>query len=88
MTSELVTNVIRHANTDVTVSVEPGPPFRVEVHDGAAAGDAFRELIVRKPSAVSHSAPSGRGLSLLHDLAERIGLDDDPNGGKAVWFEL
>jgi len=37
MTSELVTNVVLHANTDVTVSITRGPPVRVEVHDGAAA---------------------------------------------------
>jgi hypothetical protein len=44
MASELVTNVVLHANTDVTVSVTRGPPVRVEVRDGAAATDAFREL--------------------------------------------
>lgn len=88
LTSELVTNVIRHAHTAVTVAVEPGPPFRVEVHDGVAATEAFRDLIARKPPPAPHTASSGRGLSLLHDLAARFGLDDDPDGGKVVWFEL
>jgi anti-sigma regulatory factor (Ser/Thr protein kinase) len=37
MTSELVANVIRHANTEVRVNVDLGPPVRVEVHDGVAA---------------------------------------------------
>src|SRR3954470_15240065 len=35
LTSELVTNVVRHARTDATITVDVGPPFRVEVHDGA-----------------------------------------------------
>lgn len=88
LTSELVGNVVRHARTVVTVSVSPGPPFRVEVHDGVAATDAFRQLIARKPPSTTDTASSGRGLVLVHDLAVRLGLDDDPDGGKVVWFEL
>lgn len=87
MTSELVANVVRHARTDVTVAVDVGPPTRVEVRDGAAATDAFRDMVVRRPAPVLLSAPGGRGLGILHDLATRIGLDDDPEGGKVVWFE-
>ncbi len=46
MTSELVTNVVLHTNNaDVTVNITRGPPVRVEVRDGAAATEAFRELI-------------------------------------------
>lgn len=89
MTSELVGNVVRHAHTELTVTVKPGPPFRVEVHDGVAATDAFRALIAQRPSPPAMAASGGRGLGLLHDLATRIGLDDDPpNGGKVVWFEM
>ena len=87
LTSELVANVVRHAHTDLTVSVEPGPPFRVEVHDGVGATEAFRTLIARKPPAAD-TALSGRGLGLVHDLAARLGIEDDPGGGKVVWFEL
>jgi anti-sigma regulatory factor (Ser/Thr protein kinase) len=87
LTSELVTNVVRHARTDATVRVVVGPPFRVEVHDGAAATDAFRELIAESPM-VQAAKVDGRGLAVLHHMAARVGLEDDPDGGKVVWFEM
>jgi len=86
MTSELVTNVVLHANTDVTVSITRGPPVRVEVRDGAAATEAFRELIGASDMP-GPSSTGGRGLALVRALASRVGLDDDPDGGKIVWFE-
>jgi anti-sigma regulatory factor (Ser/Thr protein kinase) len=89
MTSELVTNVVRHANTEVRVSIDVGPPVRVEVHDHVAATDAFREMLRTRPGPGAVNADGGRGLTLVHDLASRIGLrDDDPLGGKVVWFEV
>lgn len=88
LTSELVTNVVRHAATDVTVRVQAGPPLRVEVQDGAAATEAFREMIALRPPDVPGSALGGRGLLLVHDLATRVGLDDAADHGKVVWFEL
>lgn len=87
MASELVTNVVRHANTDVTVSVTRGPPVRVEVRDGAAVTETFRELIAAA-TMPSVSSAGGRGLALVSALASRVGLDDDPDGGKVVWFEF
>jgi len=87
MTSELVANVVRHAETQVAVSVRRGPPVRVEVHDGVAATEAFRELIGTGVEMPDPSSPGGRGLALVRTLSTRIGLDDDPGGGKVVWFE-
>jgi anti-sigma regulatory factor (Ser/Thr protein kinase) len=87
MTSELVANVVRHAETEVAVSVRRGPPVRVEVHDGVAATEAFRELIGTGVAMPDPSSPGGRGLALVRALSSRIGLDDDPAGGKVVWFE-
>ena len=87
LTSELVSNVIRHAHTDVTVEVEVGPPVRVGVRDGAAATGAFRALMER-PTWPETSSVTGRGLSLLRALSSSFGLDDDESGGKVVWFEL
>ncbi len=86
MTSELVTNVVLHANTDVVVTITHGPPVRVEVRDGEAATEAFRELIGAS-AMPSPSSTSGRGLALVSALATRVGLDDVPGGGKIVWFE-
>lgn len=88
MTSELVMNVALHANTAVTVTVRDGPPVRVEVHDGVAATDAFREMMAADRPFPEASAVSGRGLHLVRSLSTRVGLDDDPDGGKVVWFEL
>lgn len=88
LVSELVTNVVRHARTDVTVAVRPGPPCRVEVQDGQAATDAFRALMSEGPAWPDTSSPSGRGIGIVHGLAARIGLDDASDGGKIVWFEL
>ncbi|HEY2330542.1 MAG TPA: ATP-binding protein [Acidimicrobiales bacterium] len=87
LTSELVANVVRHANTELTVEVDAGPPLRISVRDGSAATAAFRK-IVADPAWPHPDATSGRGLGLLHKLAVRVGLDDAPDGGKIVWFEL
>lgn len=88
LTSELVTNVIRHARTDLSVTVRVGTPVHIGVADGAAATDAFRELIAEPPTLVTNSSPEGRGIALVHALAIRLGLDDTPDGGKVVWFEM
>ena len=88
MTSELVTNGALHANTAVTVTVREGPPVRVEVHDDAAATDAFREIVTAGRPIPNASAVRGRGLDLVRALSTRLGLDDDPDGGKVVWFEV
>jgi len=88
MTSELVTNVANHAPSDLTLTVRVGPPIRVEVHDGVAATEAFRELIHGGGGMPDVSAIRGRGLPLLRLFATRVGLDDDARGGKVVWFEV
>jgi anti-sigma regulatory factor (Ser/Thr protein kinase) len=87
MTSELVSNVLRHTDSPVTVKAGVGPPFRVEVHDGAAATEAFRKMIAERPQLTAADVVGGRGIRLVHDLASRIGLEEDGDG-KAVWFEL
>jgi anti-sigma regulatory factor (Ser/Thr protein kinase) len=86
MVSELVTNVIRHAHGAIRLSLDVGPPVRVAVHNHEAATDAFRALVAggRMPSP---DAPGGRGLPIVRALASRVGLEDDPHGGKVVWFE-
>ena len=86
--SELVANVVSHARTPVTLRVDPGPPLRVEVRDGVAATEAFRLVITSGQAMPDASSVSGRGIALVHAMATRLGLDDDPGGGKVVWFEL
>ncbi len=87
MTSELVTNVANHAASELTVTVRAGPPVRVEVHDGVAATEAFRDLLNAGGPMPDASSGRGRGLPLVRLLAKRVGLDDDTRGGKVVWFE-
>jgi len=87
--SELTANVVRHAATDFTVMVGCDPCVRIEVHDGAAATDAFR-AIVDDPPPFEAGSPGGRGLTLVARMASRFGLADEPGerNGKVVWFEL
>ncbi|HKY15201.1 MAG TPA: ATP-binding protein [Microthrixaceae bacterium] len=87
-TSELVTNAILHARTELTLVVD------VEEHDGAirsvslsvADGDPSPPV----PQPFSPESVSGRGLLIIDALAERWGYgprpDDEP--GKQVWATL
>jgi anti-sigma regulatory factor (Ser/Thr protein kinase) len=86
MTSELVTNVVGHVGSAVTITVRDGPVVRIEVHNHEEATKAFRDLLHNSPRP-ANTSPSGRGLGLVRSLASRVGLDDDAGGGKVVWFE-
>jgi len=86
MTSELVSNVVGHVGSEVTITVRDGPLVRIEVHNHEAATEAFRDLLDHSPQPADTS-PTGRGLGLVRSLASRVGLDDDASGGKVVWFE-
>jgi anti-sigma regulatory factor (Ser/Thr protein kinase) len=90
LTSELVSNVVRHAQTQLAVVVRFDPCVRIEVHDGAAATDAFREILERTHTHMPVESTGGRGLPLVRGLASRFGLADEPGRwkGKVVWFEL
>ena len=90
LTSELVTNVIRHARTEFTVVVRFNGTMRDEVHDGQAATEAFRTIIRRPPIAIPTESARGRGLGLVHVLRERVRARDERGlrDGKVVWFEL
>ena len=86
MTSELVSNVVGHVGSAVTIAVGGGPLVRIEVHNHDAATEAFRDLLDNS-APPAHTSPTGRGLCLVRSLASRVGLDDDVDGGKVVWFE-
>ena len=78
--SEVVTNALQHAGTEVDVSVHCTSEWlRVEVTDGSPSHPVLRD----NPT----MAGTGRGIWLLDELAARWGID--PEGvGKVVWFEL
>ena len=86
MTSELVSNVVGHVGSMVTITVRDGPLVRIEVHNHEAATQAFQDLLRDSPRPANTSL-TGRGLGIVRSLASRVGLDDDPGRGKVVWFE-
>lgn len=85
LTSELVTNAVRHAGLDdqdkieVTVSVD-SRILRITVRDRGAGFDP--EAVVRQPS-----DEGGWGLDLLRRLSSRWSVDRG-SAGTVVWFEI
>ena len=80
LVSELVTNAIMHARTDVELRVVTGRArLRVEVSDGSLAQPVRR----RRTALVA----TGRGLGMVESLASRWGVQQTRRG-KTVWFEL
>ncbi len=84
LVSELVTNAVRHANrapgdSIVLVSELAEKTLRVEVHD---PGGGF----VPSTPSPDPARPSGWGLYLVAELADRWGVDSDDR--TLVWFEL
>lgn len=80
ITSEVVTNAVIHAGTDVdVVVVADAGQARVEVHDG------LPEPPVRQPLQPDH--PNGFGLHVVDAVAECWGVREF-EGGKCVWFEV
>ena len=78
--SEVVTNAVLHARTDVAVSVvDLGDRVRIEVTDGSRVRPA--------PRAFAEISPTGRGLHLLERLATSWGVQMLASG-KIVWFEI
>lgn len=80
LTSEIVSNALLHAGTDMTVCVQQdGPGVRVEVTDGSGVPPVRRRM--------SSSATTGRGVQLLDSLADEWGWIPSLQG-KSVWFRV
>lgn len=80
LTSELVSNVVRHVGSNIVVrAIHDDDQIRVEVDDTSAA---LPEIRHPRPLDVG-----GRGMVLVDTLADRWGTDLHP-GGKTVWFEI
>ncbi len=84
MVSELVTNVVLHARTDLVVhlglrTTATVTVLRVGVRDGSG----------RPPRTMRYSdlAATGRGLRIVRTLASDSGVETDADG-KTVWFEI
>jgi anti-sigma regulatory factor (Ser/Thr protein kinase) len=80
-TSELITNAVRHAGTDVVLSLLLGDSLTVEVKD------AHPELRRAEPEANDELATSGRGLHIVAAVSSDWGVRR-VRDGKAVWFTL
>jgi PAS domain S-box-containing protein len=81
LTSELVTNGIVHAHTDLQIVVEATSAWvRVEVIDGNPQLPSRREY--------DDSAITGRGLEMVELLADDFGVEPLADEGKRVWFRL
>jgi anti-sigma regulatory factor (Ser/Thr protein kinase) len=82
LVSELVTNAVLHAGTDIEVALHlEGGCLRVDVRDGDPRAPSVRHY--------STLSGTGRGLALVDQLARRWSIDPSPDGtGKTVWFEL
>jgi anti-sigma regulatory factor (Ser/Thr protein kinase) len=76
--SELVTNVVRHAHTEIHLHAEwDAATLRVEVRDGSSVLPAIADL----------EDEHGRGLRLVQQLASAWGVEQRDDG-KAVWFTV
>ncbi|MGH9076036.1 MAG: ATP-binding protein [Acidimicrobiales bacterium] len=81
LVSELTTNAVLHAGTDIDVVVAiTGTRLRVEVGDASTVAPTLRPPV---------GAPTGtgHGLSIVDALADDWGVAAG-GGGKLVWFEL
>jgi anti-sigma regulatory factor (Ser/Thr protein kinase) len=83
--SELVTNAVLHAGTEIVVAVRlktaaRGRVLRIEVRDGNPRLPAVRRY--------SMLSGTGRGLALVDGTARKWAAEALPSGGKRVWFEL
>jgi anti-sigma regulatory factor (Ser/Thr protein kinase) len=80
LTSELVTNAVRHACGIVTVvAVYEQGKLGVAVRDDSPQGCSIQ--------VVDELDERGRGLVILEALSSAWGVRPDP-GGKSVWFRL
>jgi PAS domain S-box-containing protein len=81
LTSEVVTNAVLHARSELELWVEIGPDVvHVAVADHSPA--------LPTPRRYDEHASTGRGLGLIAQIACDHGVDRIEGDGKVVWFEV
>lgn len=81
LVSELVTNAVVHARSEVDVVVQLTPDgARVEVSDHSDATPVVRTA--------ESEDESGRGLAIVDSLSRAWGVRARSGGGKTIWFEV
>lgn len=80
-TSELVANAVRHAGTDLRLSIRLDRSVTISIRDGQPE--------LRRPVAAEANflAESGRGLHIVAAISQDWGITST-DGGKVVWFVL
>jgi anti-anti-sigma factor len=82
LASELVTNAVIHARTELRLRVElRGDLLHLAVRDG-------NPWMLRPATIPDPEAEGGRGLWLVEQLARAWGVNRHPDGGKVVWCTL
>lgn len=80
-TSELVTNAVLHAQTAVTVTMEPrAGRWRIRI------GDVGPGVVALSSQQAGQVRSRGRGLQILDSISRRWGVEEQVHG-KHVWFE-
>jgi anti-sigma regulatory factor (Ser/Thr protein kinase) len=79
LVSEIVTNAVRYAGRPITLRLLRTDVLRCEVGDDAPQLPRMRHAGIQDEN--------GRGLFLVHRLAQRWGATR-LSAGKVVWFEL
>lgn len=81
LVSELTTNAILHARSQVAIGLKTNADgVRVDVCDDSPVPPQVRRF--------SADAATGRGVRLLQSLASSWGVRPRATGGKCVWFTL
>ena len=81
LVSELVTNSVVHAGSDIALTLSSdGPQVRFEVRDGSTHPPV--DLNVPPP------CPNGRGVRIVAAMSADWGVERVAGDGKAVWFTL
>lgn len=79
LTSELATNVVVHARTEMKVVV-------LLVNGDAVVG--IHDLDLGHKEIVTHERDGGRGFTIIDAIAAAHGRTGYPTGGKVIWFRV